>query len=135
MTPFVDTNLFIRYLTEDDPVQTDAVERLFIKVKEGKETVQTSVLVIVEIVWVLESIFKKSRDEIKEMIQKIINTQNLVVENRDILLQGLEIYSQKNIDFVDAYHAVFLKSTGEKIIYSFDQDFDKIEWIERREPA
>ncbi len=135
MTPFVDTNLFIRYLTEDDPVQTDAVESLFIKVKEGKETVQTSVLVIVEIVWVLESIFKKSRDEIKEMIQKIINTQNLVVENRDILLQGLEIYSQKNIDFVDAYHAVFLKSTGEKIIYSFDQDFDKIEWIERREPA
>lgn len=135
MTPFVDTNLFIRYLTEDDPVQTDAVERLFIKVKEGKETVQTSVLVIVEIVWVLESIFKKSRDEIKEMIQKIINTQNLMVENRDILLQGLEIYSQKNIDFVDAYHAVFLKSTGEKIIYSFDQDFDKIEWIERREPA
>ena len=135
MTPFVDTNQFIRYLTEDDPVQTDAVESLFIKVKEGKETVQTSVLVIVEIVWVLESIFKKSRDEIKEMIQKIINTQNLVVENRDILLQGLEIYSQKNIDFVDAYHAVFLKSTGEKIIYSFDQDFDKIEWIERREPA
>ena len=135
MTPFVDTNLFIRYLTEDDPVQTDAVESLFIKVKEGKETVQTSVLVIVEIGWVLESIFKKSRDEIKEMIQKIINTQNLMVENRDILLQGLEIYSQKNIDFVDAYHAVFLKSTGEKIIYSFDQDFDKIEWIERREPA
>ena len=135
MTPFVDTNLFIRYLTEDDPVQTDAVESLFIKVKEGKETVQTSVLVIVEIVWVLESIFKKSRDEIKEMIQKIINTQNLMVENRDILLQGLEIYSQKNIDFVDAYHAVFLKSTGEKIIYSFDQDFDKIELIERREPA
>ena len=135
MTPFVDTNLFIRYLTEDDPVQTDAVESLFIRVKEGKETVQTSVLVIVEIVWVLESIFKKSRDEIKEMIQKIINTQNLLVENRDILLQGLEIYSQKNIDFVDAYHAVFLKSTGEKIIYSFDQDFDKIEWIERRKPA
>ena len=135
MTPFVDTNLFIRYLTEDDPVQTDAVESLFIKVKEGKETVQTSVLVIVEIVWVLESIFKKSRDEIKEMIQKIINTQNLMVENRDILLQGLEIYSQKNIDFVDAYHAVFLKSTGEKIMYRFDQDFDKIEWIERREPA
>ena len=135
MTPFVDTNLFIRYLTDDDPVQTDAVESLFIRVKEGKETVQTSVLVIVEIVWVLESIFKKSRDEIKEMIQKIINTQNLMVENRDILLQGLEIYSQKNIDFVDAYHAVFLKSTGEKIIYSFDQDFDKIEWIERREPA
>ena len=135
MTPFVDTNLFIRYMTEDDPVQTDEVESLFIKVKEGKETVQTSVMVIVEIVWVLESIFKKSRDEIKEMIQKIINTQNLMVENRDILLQGLEIYSQKNIDFVDAYHAVFLKSTGEKIIYSFDQDFDKIEWIERREPA
>ena len=135
MTPFVDTNLFIRYLTEDDPVQTDAVESLFIRVKEGKETVQTSVLVIVEIVWVLESIFKKSRDEIKEMIQKIINTQNLLVENRDILLQGLEIYSQKNIDFVDAYHAVFLKSTGEKIIYSFDQDFDKIDWIERREPV
>ena len=79
MTPFVDTNLFIRYLTEDDPVQTDAVERLFIKVKEGKETVQTSVLVIVEIVWVLESIFKKSRDEIKEMIQKIINTQHCPV--------------------------------------------------------
>ena len=135
MTPFIDTNLFIRYLTEDDPVQTDAVEKLFIRIKEGKEAVQTSVLVIVEIVWVLESIFKKSKHEIKEMIQKIINTPNLLVENRDSLVQGLEIYAQKNIDFVDAYHAVFLKSAGESIIYSFNQDFDKIEWVERREPA
>ena len=135
MTPFVDTNLFIRYLTEDDPVQTDSVEKLFKRVKEGNETAQTSVLVIVEIVWVMESIFKKSKHEIKEMIQKIINTPNLLVENRDSLVQGLEIYAQKNIDFVDAYHAVFLKSAGESIIYSFNQDFDKIEWVERREPA
>lgn len=135
MTPFVDTNMFIRFLTEDDPVQTDAAERFFKSVKEGKEQVQTSVLVIVEIVWVLESIFKKSKAEITDMVQKIINTPNLLVEQRDTLLQALEIYTEKNIDFVDAYHAAYLKFSEDAIIYSFDQDFDKIEWIERREPA
>lgn len=134
MIPFVDTNLFIRYLTEDDPVQADAVEHLFKRVKEGKESLQTSLLVITEIVWVLESIFKKSKNEIKEMVQKLINTPNLQIDQRDILLHGLEIYSNKNIDFVDAYHSALFKSSEQTIVYSYDQDFDKIEWIDRREP-
>ena len=52
---FADTNLFLRYLTDDVPEQADAVERLFRRAAAGEMALVTNGLVIAEIVWTLES--------------------------------------------------------------------------------
>ena len=50
---FVDTNIFLCFLTNDDPRKADACEQLFKKAVSGKESLFTTELVIAEIVWVL----------------------------------------------------------------------------------
>ncbi|MBV5339042.1 MAG: PIN domain-containing protein, partial [Deltaproteobacteria bacterium] len=52
---FVDTNLFIRYLTNDDSAKADKVEKLLDDAAAGSLKLVTTEMVIAEIVWVLES--------------------------------------------------------------------------------
>jgi predicted nucleic acid-binding protein len=50
-TCFVDTNLFIRYLTNDDAKKADRVEKLLAEAARGKIRLVTAELVIAEIIW------------------------------------------------------------------------------------
>lgn len=52
---FVDTNLFLRYLTDDVPEQAQAVERLLGQAAAGEIILVTSGLVVAELVWTMES--------------------------------------------------------------------------------
>jgi AbrB family looped-hinge helix DNA binding protein len=59
---------------------------------------------------------------------------NLYVENRQIFLEALEIFSLKPVDFIDAYNAAYLKSRGLSEIYTYDRDFDAVDFLRRRDP-
>ncbi|MCX5912385.1 MAG: PIN domain-containing protein [Deltaproteobacteria bacterium] len=56
-TCFMDTNLFIRYLVNDDPGKADRVEKLLEQATSGKIRLVTADLVIAEVIWVLESAY------------------------------------------------------------------------------
>jgi predicted nucleic acid-binding protein len=71
---FADTNLFLRYLTNDIPAQADAVEELLKRAKRGELTLVTNALVLAETVWTLESFYHLERTDIKEKVLGIINT-------------------------------------------------------------
>jgi predicted nucleic acid-binding protein len=65
VSQFADTNLFLRYLTNDVPAQADAVEALLRRAVDGEEIVLvTNSLVMAEIVWVLDDYYQQSRDDI-----------------------------------------------------------------------
>jgi len=49
-------------------------------------------------------------------------------------LDALALYGRKNIDYIDAYNAVSMRRFGLTEIYSYDEDFDAIEGIRRKEP-
>ena len=48
--------------------------------------------------------------------------------------EALEIYQDKNVDFIDAYLGAICLIKGKRI-YSFDRDFDKIAGIDRKKPG
>ncbi len=131
---FVDTNIFIRYLTDDLPEKADNCEKIFARAIENKEQLFTSELVIAEIIWVLESYYELQKEKIQEMVEKILNTRNLTCINKNQILNALAIYAGKNIDYTDAYNAVILREKGIKEIYSYDAHFDRIPWLKRIEP-
>jgi predicted nucleic acid-binding protein len=131
---FVDTNLFLRYLTKDDPAKYDRCRELFKKTVEGKVFLFTSEMVIAELIWTLLSYYKVPKAEVIEKVSIIISTPNLHLPDKAIIADSLILYSQKNIDFIDAYNALFMKFHGLGKIYSYDEDFDAIEGIEREEP-
>jgi predicted nucleic acid-binding protein len=131
---FVDTNVFLRYLTKDDLSKYERCREMFRRALEGEITISTSGMVIAELIWTLLSYYKVPKAEVIEKVSVILGTENLFIPDKDVLADALVFYEGKNIDFIDAYNAVFMKYQGLREIYSYDEDFDAIEDIERKEP-
>ena len=67
-------------------------------------------------------------------VEKILNTPNMICPNKDLILHALILYSEKNIDYVDAYNALILRDNGIEKLYSYDTHYDRIDWLSRLEP-
>lgn len=107
-TTFADTNLFLRYLTNDIPAQADAVESLLKRAAKGEVLLSTTNLVIAEIVWTLESFYRLTKRDISNKVLAILNTRGLNVADSDLLLQAAVWYAEKNVDFIDAFNAAWM---------------------------
>jgi predicted nucleic-acid-binding protein len=59
-------------------------------------------------------------------VEKILNTPNLICPHKDLILEALALYSEVNIDYIDAYNALVLKDKNMEILYSYDKHYDKI---------
>jgi predicted nucleic acid-binding protein len=131
---FVDTNVFLRYLTKDNLSKYERCREMFKRALQGEIAISTSGMVIAELIWTLLSYYKVPKAEVIEKVSVILGTENLFVPDKDVLVDTQVLYARKNIDFIDAYNAVFIKYQGLREIYSYDEDFETIEDIERKEP-
>jgi len=131
---FIDTNIFLRYLTRDDPTEYGKCREIFKQAMEGKIELATSAIVIAELTWTLLSYYKIAKADVIEKISIIVGSRNLYIPDRDVIADAFLLYSRKNIDFIDAYNAVFMKYHNIEEIYSYDEDFDLFEDITRIEP-
>ncbi len=132
---FVDTNLFIRYLTNDDPAKAERVERLLREAVAGKVRLVTAEMVIAEVVWVLESSYGLRSAEVAPLIRAILATSGLDVLGAPLVARALEYYESRNIDFIDGYIAAVMEKQGITELYSFDRKhISRIQFISRKEP-
>jgi len=132
---FMDTNPFIRYFTNDIPERAEKVEILLKRAQLGEIKLITNEVIVIEIVWVLESVYQMKRNQIYELLQGIFNSRNLEITNKAVLKEASEVYKDKNIDFIDAYTVSYMRAKGFKKLCSFDKKHMKrIDWIELEEP-
>lgn len=132
---FVDTNVFLRFLTADDPRKAERAERLFRDAVRGKLRLTTSALVVAEIVWTLESYYGLDRADIAGKVARILNTPNLECPEAGVILHALDLYATANVDFIDAYHAYWLKERSQSRIATYDRKhFSRVPWLEIVEP-
>ncbi len=118
---FADTNLFLRYLTNDVPEQADAAERLFRRAAAGEITLVLNGMVIAEMVWVLETFYRLPRAEIQDKILKTLATPGLEVPDRVMITRAILWYAERNVDFIDAYNAAWMLTYNLTTVYTFDQ--------------
>ena len=121
MNYFIDANVLLRYLTNDIPEQADRVARLLQKASEGKLQLVTNAMVMAEVVWVLESVYKLPRPMIQEVVLIILNTPELSIPGADMISQAITWYVEKNVDFIDAYNASWMMQEKITHIFTFDQ--------------
>lgn len=132
---FLDANIFIRYLTNDDPVKADKVEKLLDLAAKGKGRLMTTELVIAEVVWVLESFYKLYNSNIGPMIKAILATPGLEVINGPLVEKAIEQYMARNIDFIDGYIVAVMTHHNVSEIFSYDKKhLSRITAIQRKEP-
>jgi predicted nucleic-acid-binding protein len=96
----LDTNVVVRYLTHDDAAQTAAAVRVMDALSSDSPGF-LSVIVVVELVWVLEVSYRFSKNEIEQVLETLLRSKELVVERAEIFAQALRKFNSGHADFAD----------------------------------
>ncbi len=118
----IDTNVIIRFLTDDSPELTSQAEEIIQQAQPGQLLIPD--VVIAEIIWVLLSFYKLSKNTIIDKLESMIACDKFDL-NRPLLKPALQYYRKYNISFIDAY-LLALSQHKEHQLISFDNDLNKV---------
>ena len=120
----LDTNILVRMLVEDDPDQAEKVQKT-IRWAE-KQAVKLLVLseVTIETVWVLESVYQCTREEIVRFLKKIIDTDTFVFPDFSVIMNAIDFYKTKG-DFADFIIVGQSRVQQAEQMLSFDKKLQK----------
>lgn len=111
----VDTNVVVRLLTDDDPVQSAAARKIF---ASGRVWIAKTVLL--ETCWVLRSLYGFSDDAVRVAFLKLLGLENVQAEDAGAVAVALEL-NDHGVDFADGLH-LSSRPVGADFV-SFDQPF------------
>ena len=116
----LDTNVMVRYIEQDDPIQSPKADEI-INALTPQNPGYLSVVAIVEISWVLMGPYKRTKSQVVTVVDWILNTQQLVVENSRLVIQALNAYSVSNADFPDCLIERTANAAGCSQTLTFDR--------------
>jgi predicted nucleic-acid-binding protein len=116
----LDTNVLVRYFTQDDPVQsrkaTEFIERNLTAESPGFISIVTTV----EMVWVLERGYGFDRQSVGVAIERILQADALVVEReREVFAASIALAA--GLGFADALIEALGAKAGCSHTVTFDQ--------------
>ena len=117
----LDTNILVRYLAQDDPIQspkaTEIMERRLTEEHPGF----VSIVAMVETAWVLDRAYGLAMHEIAAAIERILQTDVLVVEKEQQVFTALIALKERRGSFADAMIAELGANAGCSHTLTFDQ--------------
>jgi predicted nucleic-acid-binding protein len=117
----LDTNVVVRYLTHDDPTQTAAAMEVM-NLLSSDSPGFLSLIVIVELIWVLESLYRFRKNEIEQVMETLLRSKELVLERAEIVSQALRIFRGSRADFADCLVARCAHAAECQYTLTFDQN-------------
>ena len=116
----VDTNALVRLVARDDPRQLLHVERF---IAAGAWVPH---LVLVEFVWVLESVYGAARPTIARAVSMLLQHESLVVQDADVVELALRHFqSQASVQFSDCLILEVARKAGHLPLGTFDRGLAK----------
>lgn len=130
---FLDTNILLRHVCQDDPVQSPKASAIVAQVERGELEVRTSGIVIFETVFTLHRSYKYPRDRIAAALLAIIELPGVILPGKGQYRDVFELFVNRGLGFADCHHVVLMRRLGLTDILSFDTDFDGIPGFRRLE--
>lgn len=132
---FIDTNIFIRFLTRDHEKKFKKCKKLLSDcIENPKKKICISEAVLFELHWVLKRMYDLENSEIEQKVTTIVDFCNIISPDGDFdWSQWFSLQSKKNVDLIDVFNYLLAKQEGIDRLVSYDTDFDKFEDIERIE--
>jgi predicted nucleic-acid-binding protein len=97
----LDTNVLVRYLTEDEPAQARKAAAWIQTVVSRKERCYISAIVLCELAWVLRGAYEVSKNDLLLTLDRLLATTQFVIGDKDVVRAGLEAYRSGRADFAD----------------------------------
>ena len=117
----VDTNVLVRLAVLDDQKQL-AVAKRFIE-----SGAWISHVVLIEAVWVLDSYYSFTRDQLSRFIETTTLHPNLRVQDADVVEAALAHFAaQKKISFTDCLVLEIARKAGHTPLGTFDKALGKL---------
>ena len=88
----IDTNILVRYITQDDLQQAEATENLLATYNNKPQSIFINNIVLCEFVWVLEKGYKYTQQQISSTIRIILSTEEFAFEYQLALSRSLYGY-------------------------------------------
>jgi len=120
----LDTNVIVRFLVRDNQEHFIKAVKIFQDIEDFHTEAYLMDFILAEVVYVLKRIYKFDKKLITHTLQQLLMYQNLFLDNKLVAYEALTIYSDKNIDFADAYLCAKRKLEDYEIV-SFDRDIKK----------
>jgi predicted nucleic-acid-binding protein len=98
----LDTNVLVRYLTQDDPVQSAKATELIEHRLSERDPGFISIVAMSETVWVLERAYRLSDEEIAATIERTLQADVLVVECEQQVFAAMIALKEGIGSFADA---------------------------------
>jgi predicted nucleic acid-binding protein len=131
--PFLDTNILLRHLRQDDPILSAKASAIISRIEEGELTVRTADTVIFETVFVLQRHYRVPPVQIAQAVLPLIELPGVILPGKRAFRQVFQLWLATRLEFTDCYHLVQMRRHGLTEILSFDHGFDRIPGITRRE--
>jgi predicted nucleic-acid-binding protein len=119
-----DTNALIRMLIEDDPNQAKIVRELITQVENNSGQILILAEVLIETVWVLESSYKCTREEISGFLETLAGTPLFATTEPSVLRSAISQYKRGG-DFADLVIVFQAKHLKANKLISFDKKLQK----------
>jgi predicted nucleic-acid-binding protein len=117
----LDTNILIRYLTQDDPKQsvkaTEILERRLTRTNPG----YVSIVVMVEVVWVLDRAYGLTGQEIAAAVERLLQVEVLAIADEQEVFTAMLALKQGRGSFADALIGELGARAGCTRTLTFDQ--------------
>lgn len=126
----LDTNVLVRFLVNDDKKQAAIIRKKIMQCEDQKETLFVSTLVVLELIWVLESVYRVDRRSIIQSINAVISMPVLEFEHQDTLRRFIETARHSQYDLSDILIAQTAASSGCNTTYTFDKKASKFSLFE-----
>jgi len=98
----LDTNVLLRFLVQDDPVQSSRATEIITRRLTEEDPGFVSLVTILEVVWVLKSLYKRSRDEIANDMELLLAADTLEVQNEQEVYHAIVALRNGTGTFEDA---------------------------------
>ena len=117
-----DTNILIRLITRDDRKQIDAAEEFVAK------GAWVSHLVMAGMIWVFESVYDRTREEIATAVEMLLNHQHLCLQDQDVIEAAARAFRKhKGVTFSDALIFEIARKSEHIPLGTFDRQLAKLE--------
>ncbi len=126
----LDTNVLVRYVTQDDLVQSAKASELI----ESLTTASPgfiSLVSIVELVWVLQSCYQSAKSDVVMVLETLLRTRELTVEHAEIIWQALRKFVANKADFADCLIERCAHAAGCEYTATFDLNAIKTTGMKR----
>jgi len=117
----LDTNVLVRYLTQDDPIQSAAAVRLIEHRLTEDEPGFISLVALVETVWVLQRRYRLGALDVAHIVQGLLEAPVVVVESATEVFLALTAVQEGRGSFSDVLMAALGAKAGCSTTSTFDR--------------